>query len=121
MKRPKSWNEYPLVYRPGHPMADDNDMLPKRLLHETSNAVHVISDDLGQTLEHHGYSDGRRTDSKSVFRRWTKEAGLVEKGNDRNSTSRRIGPDPQDVVRDVALATNMVKNGYRPRIRQFED
>lgn len=80
----------------------------------------VISDDLGQHLEHHGYSDGRRTDSKSVFRRWTKEAGLVEKGNDRASSQRRLGPDARDVIRDVAQATEMVKNGYRPHIRQFE-
>ena len=45
--------------------------------------VHVISDDLGQDLEHHGYSDGRKTASKSEFRRWTRDAGLVEKGIDR--------------------------------------
>lgn len=81
----------------------------------------VISDDLGQQLEHHGYSDGRRTDSKSVFRRWTKEAGLVEKGNDRERTGRRQGDELKQVIRDVAEATQMVKAGYRPRIRHFEE
>lgn len=83
--------------------------------------AYVISDDLGAQLEHHGYSDGRRTDSKSVFRRWTKDAGLVEKGNDRSRADRRLGPDAREVIRDVAIATNMVKNGYRPQIRQFEE
>jgi len=81
----------------------------------------VQSDYLGDALEHHGYSDGRRTDSKSTFRRWTKEAGLVEKGNDRERTERRQGDDHKQMIRDVALATEMVKNGYRPQIRQFEE
>jgi hypothetical protein len=70
------------------------------------SGVHVISDDLGQALEHHGYDDG---------------AGLVEKGNDRNFTPRRIGDNHSEVVRDVAQAVNMLKNGYRPQIRQFEE
>lgn len=81
----------------------------------------VQSDYLGDQLEHHGYSDGRRTDSKSTFRRWTKEAGLVEKGNDREYRPRHIGTDTREVIRDVAYATEMVKNGYRPQIRQFEE
>lgn len=83
--------------------------------------VHVISDDLGAQLEHHGYDDGRRTDSKSQFRRWTREAGLVEKGNDRQSVPRKLGSETRDVVRDVATAVNMLKEGYRPQIRQFEE
>ena len=81
----------------------------------------VISDDLGQQLEHHGYSDGRRTDSKSTFRRWTKDAGLVEKGNDRERTVRNLGAEKTEVIRDVAQAVNMLKNGYRPQIRHFEE
>lgn len=77
------------------------------------SAVHVISDDLGTQLEHHGYADGRKTDSKSTFRRWTKDAGLVEKGNDRE---RRLQAAP-DLRRDVAEAYSMCKQGYRPTIR----
>lgn len=80
----------------------------------------VISDDLGQQLEHHGFGDGRRTDSKSVFRKWTKQAGLVEKGNDRVKADRRLGSPTSDVVRDVAQAVNMLKNGYVPQIRWRE-
>ncbi len=98
-----------------------NGRVVRKYAASKSSAPAVISDDLGQQLEHHGYSDGRRTDSKSQFRTWTREAGLVEKGNDREQVSRRLGPDTRDVIRDVAQATNMVKNGYRPRIRQFEE
>jgi len=98
------------------------DLMPKRskknLLRRNGG---VISDDLGQQLEHHGYSDGRRTDSKSVFRRWTKEAGLVEKGNDRDRAPRRQGDALREVIRDVAEATQMVKAGYKPQIRHFEE
>lgn len=75
----------------------------------------VISDSLSDQLEHHGYSDGRRTDSKSVFRRWTKEAGLTERGNDREP--QRPVRDP-DLRHDVARAFEMVKNGYRPNIQR---
>ena len=74
----------------------------------------VISDSLGEHLEHHGYADGRRTDSKSEFRRWTKEAGLVEKGNDRDRPTPARNPD---LRHDVAQAIQMVKQGYRPNIR----
>lgn len=76
--------------------------------------VHVISDNLSDQLEHHGYSDGRRTDSKSTFRRWTKEAGLVEKGNDRVRTERAKLPD---IRQDVAQALQMCRAGYKPSVR----
>lgn len=98
------------------------DLMPERTeARRLSRNSNVISDDLGQQLEHHGYSDGRRTDSKSTFRRWTKEAGLVEKGNDRDTAPRRQGDELKQVIRDVAEATQMVKAGYKPQIRFFEE
>lgn len=93
----------------------------RRSVHSLKRNTGVISDDLGAQLEHHGYSDGRRTDSKSTFRRWTREAGLVEKGNDRDRRPRNQGADLKEVIRDVAQATQMVKAGYRPTIRHFEE
>lgn len=75
----------------------------------------VISDSLGNQLEHMDYGDGRRTDSKSVYRRWTKEAGSVEKGNDRERP--RPVRDP-DLRADVAQAITMLKNGYRPNLQR---
>lgn len=74
----------------------------------------VIGDELGAQLEHHGYADGRRTDSKSQFRRWTKEAGLVEKGNDRTRPQSAKLPD---IRADVARALQMCKNGHVPFLR----
>jgi hypothetical protein len=110
------------IYRPNHPEADELGFIDKAILHEEPRqGAYVISDDLGAMLEHHGYSDGRKTDSKSVFRQWTKAAGLVEKGNDRNRAPRRQGADVKEVIREVAYATEMVKNGYRPQIRFHEE
>ncbi len=98
----------------------DGKLVPKhkaapRHLRRVSN---VISDSLPDQLEHHGYDDGRRTDSKSVFRRWTKEAGLTERGNDREP------PRPAraaDLRPDVARALEMVKNGYKPNLQRMID
>jgi hypothetical protein len=110
------------VYRPNHPEANEFGFIDKALLYEAPReGAYVISDDLGRQLEHHGYSDGRKTDSKSVFRQWTKAAGLVEKGNDREYKPRRQGDNVKEVIRDVAYATEMVKNGYRPQIRFHEE
>lgn len=98
-----------------------NNRLVEKSRAAPKSAAFVISDNLAQPLEHHGYSDGRRTDSKATFRRWTREAGLVEKGNDRAKAERKLGNERRSVVHDVAHAVNMLKNGYRPQIRQFED
>ena len=98
------------VYRNGK-LVEKHKAAPKY----SGRVYGVISDSLPDQLEHHGYDDGRRTDSKSVFRRWTKEAGLVEKGNDREPV--RPARDP-DLRQDVARAVEMVKNGYRPHIQR---
>ncbi len=99
----------------------DGKLVLKQNASSRSVGPMVISDEMGQQLEHHGYDDGRRTDSKSQFRRWTAEAGLIEKGNDREQTQRRQGDDTRQIIRDVAEATQMVKAGYRPQIRQYEE
>ena len=99
------------VMRRGRVVLKRGELVPAK------TGVHVISDYLGDALEHHGYADGRRTDSKSVFRRWTREAGLVEKGNDRE---RPAPPRSPDLRADVAQAVQMVKQGYRPQLMQME-
>lgn len=96
------------VYRNGK-------IVPKDKAGPSRRVNNVISDSLGGMLEHHGYADGRRTDSKSVFRRWTKEGGFVEKGNDRDRPQRQA--NPQDLRSDVAQAIQMLKQGYRPNYR----
>jgi hypothetical protein len=76
----------------------------------------TISDDLKADLQHHGYDDGRTTSSKSTFRRWTREAGLVEKGNDRIPGNRPLA----DLRADVGRAIQMCREGYRPQYRRVE-
>lgn len=98
------------VYRNGK-VVSKNSAPPR------ASRVHVISDSLGEMLEHHGYDDGRKTDSKSQFRSWTKQAGLVEKGNDRD---RPTVSRPQSIGADVAQAIQMLKQGYRPQLRNIE-
>lgn len=103
------------VYQKNYALIDwSKDLGPVERRDRTSRGVgNVISDNLPDQLEHHGFADGRRTDSKSQFRRWTKEAGLIERGNDRESQKPVHDPDLRP---DVALAVEMVKNGYRPNI-----
>lgn len=76
----------------------------------------TISDDIGSDLEHHAFSDGRKTASKSEFRRWTKEAGCIEKGNDRE----RPRAAQNEIRSDVGRAIQMVREGYRPQLKMIE-
>lgn len=89
-------------------------LVRKRTEPVRATKVHVISDDLGVQLEHHGFDDRRRTDSKSVYRAWTRQAGLVEKGNDRERPRPARAPD---ITSDVARALQMCKEGYSPSLR----
>lgn len=98
------------VYRNGKLVPKHKAGPPRR---RGGKKFHVISDDLGTDLEHHSYADGRKTASKSEFRRWTKEAGCVEKGNDREAPSPARDPD---LKADVAQAIQMVRQGYRPTL-----
>jgi hypothetical protein len=42
----------------------------------------IIGDTMDRELWHPAYKDGRKTDSRSKFRDWTKAAGCYELGND---------------------------------------
>lgn len=92
-------------------------LVPKSEASRLFDGPQVISDDLKADLEHMAYADGRRTASKSQFRRWTREAGCVEKGNDREQ------PRPAqsgDIRADVGRALQMLREGYRPRLMNIE-
>jgi len=60
----------------------NGELVPKRLAAplKSAGSPAIIRDDLGQGLKH--MANGRVTDSKSQFRRWTRESGCVELGND---------------------------------------
>lgn len=79
----------------------------------------LTKDQLATEIEHPAYGDGRKTSSKSEFRRWTEQAGCVELGNDRNTPS-PISRD-RDVRRDVIRAYDMVKQGYRPTLSNIKE
>lgn len=58
-------------------------------------------------------ADGKRYDSKSQFRRVTKEHGLIELGNDAPMT-RRAELQPEGVEDDIAQSIEMLRQGYQP-------
>lgn len=57
--------------------------------------------------------DGKLYDSKSNFRRTTKESGGEEVGNELQKDARYDNTVTQD---EVAKAYNMVSNGYKPSL-----
>ncbi len=70
----------PFVYRPGHPMANENGLVDRSLAYEqTGDAPYVISDSIEATRH---MADGKYYTSKAKFRAATKAAGCVEVGND---------------------------------------
>ena len=96
----------PLVYRPKHPSANENGMVPKSVAGATPSRpernVYVIGDVM-DPLKHMG--TGRIHDSKSNFRADTKATGCVEVGNDpaalRDDVQKRTEVRIEDVVQDV--------------------
>ncbi len=76
-------------------------------------AVYVISDT--QEMLWHPVT-GKRTDSKSEFRKMTVTAGCRELGNDVNMSGRRHGPpklSKQERARAVKTAIDQLRSGYR--------
>lgn len=70
---------------------------------------YIIRDGMDALLNH---VNGKMYDSKSEFRRATKEAGCEEVGNDAPAEWR---PPPQpDAAADVAQAIEMLNQGYQP-------
>jgi len=94
---------------------------------ERGQAPSVISDDIGAGVDglrvmHR--MDGRRTDSKSAYRKDVKEAGLAEVGTERNFASPRERPSADyygQQVRDAAdqLAGNW--NGTRDWLQREKE
>lgn len=61
----------------------------------------IISDSLGAPTWHP--ATGARTDSKSQFRRMTRDAGCVEVGNDHNRSPRaELSAPGADIARSIA-------------------
>lgn len=70
---------------------------------------YIVRDSMDALLNH---ANGQMYDSKSAFRRATKEAGYEEVGNDAPLT---LPPAPEpDLRADVAHAIDMLNQGYQP-------
>lgn len=73
-----------VVYRPGHPLANENGMVEKHLAGEPPTARSVlpgpmiISDQIELQAQH----DGKMYTSKSALRRSYRQKGYVEVGNE---------------------------------------
>lgn len=107
-----------LVYRPGHPEANHNGMVDRALAGELTDrsahsAPHVISDTMADTRH---MADGKYYDSKSKFRKVTRDHGCVEVGNEVATLTAprpRIPIDRKQLRDDIKRATWEVKNGRR--------
>lgn len=89
------------VYRNGRMM--EKHRAPPR------NVVHVISDAIPDMVHP---ANGKRYDSKSTFRRVTRDHGYVEVGTEKQVDRR--APIHTDFKSDVMDAVRKVNEGYRP-------
>jgi hypothetical protein len=103
-----------LVYRPGHPLANENGMVeshfagaPPQAGRRFGKGPSVISDTM-EPLKHMG--TGRVLDSKSKFRADTRASGCVEVGNDPAALRARPTPEPEGVHMDVKRAMEELRS-----------
>lgn len=90
-----------LVYRPNHPQANENGMVPYSIAgprNEKAQAFYVISDTIDH-IKHPG--TGAMIDSKSKFREHTRASGCVEVGTDPAASKPR--PRFEVSERDIAM------------------
>ncbi len=91
-----------LVYRPNHPQANENGMVPASIAGpriEKAQAFYVISDSMGDHMKHP--ATGAMIDSKSKFRQHTRDSGCVEVGTD--PAASRPRPKFEVSERDIAM------------------
>lgn len=69
------------IYRPNHPQANENGMIPRDLdVYEAKSAAPYVISDTMIPSRHHG--TGQVIDSKAKFRQATRASGCVEIGNE---------------------------------------
>lgn len=100
----------PWVYRPGHPSANENGMVPKEIagppLVQRSDlpSPMVISDD----IEVKSMVDGKVYSSKSALRRSYREGGYIEVGNEEMKPAPKPKPDRKAIRESVRKAASRV-------------
>lgn len=103
-----------LVYRPDHPQANNNGMVPRSIAGprvEKRQATYVISDSLPWHMKHPG--TGEMIDSKARFRQATRASGCVEVGTDPAALKPRPKYEPtiREVVGDVKKSIEQLRAG----------
>lgn len=99
------------VYRPKHPDADGNGMVPLSIAgprQTYGNAPNVISDTMAP-VKHH--ATGAIIDSKARFRADTKASGCVEVGNEAIKPRTPIKLEKRDRREAIQKAIYQLKNG----------
>ena len=105
-----------MVYRPDHPLANENGMVDLSLAGPTnssSGAVYVISDEMDPTRH---MADGNYYTSKAKFREATRAAGCVEVGNEVSTVLKPRSPVPLDRGKrreDIKRVIYDLRNGIR--------
>ncbi len=84
---------------------------PEDIQEERGQAPSVISDYLPGSLKHHG--TGKRTDSKSDFRKMTKASGLTEYGNDAPKPRAPQKLSREERRNDIGRAIYNLTNGIK--------
>jgi len=97
------------VYRPKHPNADENGMVPLSVANadERGRGPYVISDSM-QPLKHMG--TGRILDSKSEFRKETRSSGCIEIGNEQSKPRIPIQLDRRERKEAIRKAIYQLRN-----------
>ena len=100
------------VYRPKHPEADGNGMVPLSIAgpKQVSNSAPSVISDTMAPLKHHG--TGAIIDSKARFRADTKASGCVEIGTERIKPRQPIQLDKGSRREAIQKAIYQLKNGH---------
>lgn len=104
-----------VVYRPGHPLANDNGMVDQNLASydHKRDAPFVISDTIDATRN---MADNKMYTSKAKFRQATKAHGCIEVGNETATLLKPRKPIPMDRAKrvdDIRRSIYELKNGRR--------
>lgn len=96
-----------MVYRPDHPMANENGMVPKRLVPPpgVDPRLYVITDGMQPTWHP---ATGEVFESKAAFRAATRASGCIEVGNE--PLASRPRPKPPRAAPFIAQAIEQLSS-----------
>lgn len=98
-----------LLYRPGHPRANENGMVPREWLDDVRPDAHlyVISDTMAPAFHHAAL---KTFDSKSEFRKATRAHGCVEVGTERVKPRAPVRLDKRARVEAIRRSIQELRN-----------